>query len=1082
MVLLNEWRYMLRQPISWLTVLLSLVFAYLLSVGLSVDGEDPTRRLLLSQISLLMLILPLLLAALAPMVMLRDKAWHMHELIEVTALPGKVRWQGRWLALVTLVAVLSTLAILIILLLHIVQTGLSSLALSNSLMLVLTVLPSIFLYASLAQFLSLKIQQKLVVPVVFICIWLSYLVLASLAGSPVLAGSSVLSEGYYRFMLWFDPFGFTAVIDRLQTDHVFLSKPFLFNRTLCLVLGLLSFRYLINNTVSKNRRPVICVDPQGKNSKMQSQPYHYSQLSGSELAKFISLWRAGQRAIFSERVTQVALVLLPLFIFNEVISGMDYVEPFASLVTVHAVASLAMNSMDALNRVAFDTLPVLATFLLAFWSWMITQADEQNQFSEIISSCAIKNSQLLGAQLLVMTLMVCVVILLTGFASSVAQWIVGSHWQIGSYFKILGLQCLPLMLIGYLFVCVFHLSRHRLVAITIITVIILVKFSPITDSFGLTHTLWSIASSPLQEPDQYWGFARSLSVYLPYMAFWTIFTISVIALAVARSNRGTAYSGQSWFKLPVACYLLLISTLAVGYQLHLGLIAERPLMSSDLREAWKADYEKTFSHWQSLAQPGISQIDAAVDIYPQQGRAEFNLRYRLTNKTNQAIERLLVGRYGNQGIAETHIQDAELENTNQHLQQQVYRLNRPLAPGQSIIMTSRFTYTEPLLWPASFHQVVKPAFTYLRSVPLLPKVGYQLEFQLKDEQLRQAHGLAPLNLPLPSQAFTDNHSGAAQYDWVTVNTTLSTSQGQQGIAQGKLLKHWQQDDRAYFSYATTTPIRNMLAWLSLPQNEKDSQQSAEYKNVSLGVVAPFAASTSKVHIQAMQDTMQWFDTHISPYRGEQLHLIASPDFGATGYALPQIMLIGFKEGFRAEPSDGAAFDQRYRRTVHETAHQWFGHDIGNSVLLDSAFLVESMAKYVELVMLERYQGKVAMQALVDYEKTRFIQAQRHNLQPSLALVDATDDYDMYSRATLAFAILRAQLGDELITAALSRLWLQHGYPHAPATSMDFVRLLKQQVEQRVEHSNQAQMLALIDRTLLSTDIEWLLNNLDKLAN
>lgn len=88
-----------------------------------------------------------------------------------------------------------------------------------------------------------------------------------------------------------------------------------------------------------------------------------------------------------------------------------------------------------------------------------------------------------------------------------------------------------------------------------------------------------------------------------------------------------------------------------------------------------------------------------------------------------------------------------------------------------------------------------------------------------------------------------------------------------------------------------------------------------------------------------------------------LHIVAAPKFGGTGYALPEIILIGNKVGFRASPSFDAGFDQRYRRAVHETAHQWFGHDIGNSVPDDSAFLVESMAKYIELVMIEKRYGQ-----------------------------------------------------------------------------------------------------------------------------
>ena len=83
-----------------------------------------------------------------------------------------------------------------------------------------------------------------------------------------------------------------------------------------------------------------------------------------------------------------------------------------------------------------------------------------------------------------------------------------------------------------------------------------------------------------------------------------------------------------------------------------------------------------------------------------------------------------------------------------------------------------------------------------------------------------------------------------------------------------------------------------------------------------------------------------------------------------------------------------------------------------------------------------------MLSLVVYEQKRFDLSERNNLQAPVALVDAMQDHDVYSRATLAFAKLRETVGDKAIIAALKSLWLQHAYPNTPATSMDFVRALK----------------------------------------
>ena len=327
----------------------------------------------------------------------------------------------------------------------------------------------------------------------------------------------------------------------------------------------------------------------------------------------------------------------------------------------------------------------------------------------------------------------------------------------------------------------------------------------------------------------------------------------------------------------------------------------------------------------------------------------------------------------------------------------------------------------------------------------MPTIGFQSEYLLRDTELRANYGLAPLALAKPSELFanTENlepvHPAAvAQYNWLTLHSVMSTDIGQTPLTQGEALRQWQHEGRQYAEYRTRTPIRNALAWFSVGGQALREQQG----DIQLTLYSPQINAAAELNMQAMQDTLSWMQQHIAPYRAKQLTLLTMPDIGATGYALPQLMLINHTVGFRAMPSSDAGFDQRYRRAVHETAHQWFGHDIGNGVMADSAFLTESLAKYIELVMIEQHYGIDAMQALVEYERRRFEQAVRRSTSHSSAIVDATDAANLYSRATLVFAILRQRLGDERICHALRQLWQQHAYPNTPATSMDFVRLLQ----------------------------------------
>src|SRR3546814_15085676 len=117
--------------------------------------------------------------------------------------------------------------------------------------------------------------------------------------------------------------------------------------------------------------------------------------------------------------------------------------------------------------------------------------------------------------------------------------------------------------------------------------------------------------------------------------------------------------------------------------------------------------------------------------------------------------------------------------------------------------------------------------------------------------------------------------------------------------------------------------------------------------------APGLIAADDPNLLGMRDTLIWLDREVAPYPGKTLRLIAAPGIGSTGFAVPQAMLISHRGGFRADPAPDAGFDQAYRRAVHEPAHQWFGHLIGHGIPEERAFLVESLAKYAELVLVER---------------------------------------------------------------------------------------------------------------------------------
>ncbi|RYV03980.1 hypothetical protein SOPP22_00760 [Shewanella sp. OPT22] len=1046
MMLLNELKFAFRQPIIGIGIILMALYGFAFSFAFPVGEYEPAKQLQVTQMTLLMLLLPIVISILACTLFLRDKSSEMSELVEVTPVSFSKRWSLRCAALTIVTFTSLAFVFSLTVMAFSWKSGFSLQFISVSLYnLALLSAPIVILETAIALGLSLRFGNHLLVYVVFAVLWIGYSFLASINGSPVLAGSSILNESLYQVMLWADPYGVTAIFDNFNSTDSLFDLTQLFNRFGVFSIGLASIYFLLfrrtKTQLTSNKKP-----SETQVTYQESTRFHFKSVT-LELSRFQLI------ALLSNKITIAIVLLWPLLVFNEVFSGINYSEAFSVLTNP--------NSIDALNRVAFDTLLFLGSMLLVLWSLQIAKLDKHVRIEELTAVTSIKNHHLLLSQVITISIMLVVISVLTGIGSLVAEVVNGNDWQAVAYVTVLSLTSLPLMLLGIIFISIHHIFKSNLLVFGIIVTILLFKFTPIATYLGITHTFWSIASTPLRVPDNFWGLERSISVYLPYIGLWGLVCLSLLSTAIYRTHRGTQIDTPSFKHTPKTVISVFIVLLLYALSLHAQLAEEKPLFNSHKREAWKAHYEKTFGAWQNKPQPQIIAIDSVVDIYPNQQFANFEIEYIIENQTDTAIEEVLIGNYP-MGVS-VHISEANLNlvSYEQPLKHGVYQFNQPLKPDEQRTLSFSFTFKQPQLWPAVMHQIIKPEFVYLRSIPMLPVVGYEPKLQIKDANLREEYNLAPLPEIKPSELEKHPNSSLDQYEWVSLSSQISTAKNHTAIAQGELIKQWTSEERNFYQYQTYSPIRAIPTWVSVPFDAT----SANTKGAKLSVLTPNKGSAAQVNLKAMNDTVNWFTENIAPCKHSQLHLIAMPDFGGTGYALPGIMFIGHRVGFLSEPSKDAGFDQRYRRALHETAHQWFGHDIGNGVAGEQAFLVESMVKYIELIIIEKHYGKEAMSALVKHERERFDQRNRVDFDKTVALINATQSHDQYSRATLAFAKLRKEVGDKPIIAAIKHLWEKHSFPQKPARSIDFINYLKTNTEPTYHD--------LIDDLFLKSDINTL---------
>ena len=1079
MLLINEWRLYCRQPVVWLCLLGLPGLSVLLTQGLSVDDAQLAKRLTLVNITVLMMTLPIVIGALTPAILMREQLCQMQELTAATPTNECKRRYYQLMGVLSLVILLcivsGSLQLLVLSFYGSFDATLLLTGLKNALVLTL---PACVLYCSLALYAAQSAKSPLTIYALFALCWVGYVMLASITGSPVLAGSSILNPTLYQAMLLFDPLGFTAVFDQYQSGapQWAMSMGILTNRLIWLFISAFVIHRVLSappqtlfSTPSSTGLLKVFSLLSAALTQVHQLAFSDKVLSNTLIPDIVQQWRYSPfGALFSGMCSIVIhnriFVFIILFyggvVFSEVLAGIDYAE-FSAVITPL--------SSDALNRVTWDILPFAGCVLMALWSWQLGWENQRHRVAELIAAAPVTNVQLILAQAATLFVAWCILLVTTALATATSQLLSSSAIEAGTYWLVLLMGGAPVLLFGWFCLALHHLFRHSLTAGVVGLLLLIVKFTPVLNLAGISHPLLDIAGTPLQPLDALIGFSRSASTFAPYALVWVILTLSALRLAIIMSHRGTGLSLVKWRHLPVAGFLIAGLVVCTVSAFHLLLKSEKPQMSADARYALRADYEKQFAHWDAVPQPIVTHIDAKVDFYPEARQASLSLDMQLTNVTTSPITEILIGSFPGFTPQSLTLDGANLSFQDTQLHQYVFTLAAPLMPKDSITLDASILVDGARMWLPAGHQVLLPEFGYLRAIPMLPYVGFNRQYTLRDEQTRLQFGLPELNMAQPSTFATHPPATKPSSRPITLHSKVSAPLSHSVVAQGTKVHEWQQDGRRYVEFKTVTPIRNIPVWLTSIQTPlssviKLSTHSVNVHYIGLGDTLTGAPSSDAhaIHELAVSDTLQWFSNTLIPYPYSDLSLVFVPEIGPSGYALPQVILMSHRLAVRARPADDAGFDQRYRRTVHEVAHQWFGHSLGYGVEEDGSFLIESLAKYTELVLIEQRFGKSAMQALVEYEKTRYQYSLRGRLTSQQAIIDATHSADVYSRATIVFAELRERLGDKVIVDTLNELFAKNQPGFHSVTSLDFVHALLARTPN--EHQNAVRDLLLSGET------------------
>ncbi|MFK7849233.1 MAG: M1 family aminopeptidase, partial [Rhodothermales bacterium] len=161
-------------------------------------------------------------------------------------------------------------------------------------------------------------------------------------------------------------------------------------------------------------------------------------------------------------------------------------------------------------------------------------------------------------------------------------------------------------------------------------------------------------------------------------------------------------------------------------------------------------------------------------------------------------------------------------------------------------------------------------------------------------------------------------------------------------------------------------------------------------------------------VAARQQYSEWFYPY--PWGDLRINEFPNLDQNATGFPIN----ISFSEGvgFLTKPEPGAYLP--FVVAAHEVAHQWWGHILSPAEGPGADFLIEGMANYSSLLLLESEKGDAARRTFSRYMERQYVRSRRIDSEIPLIMNNAENSQGesvAYNKGAWVMWMLRSQLGE-----------------------------------------------------------------------
>ena len=565
------------------------------------------------------------------------------------------------------------------------------------------------------------------------------------------------------------------------------------------------------------------------------------------------------------------------------------------------------------------------------------------------------------------------------------------------------------------------------------------------------------------------GWGHSASIALWYGAYWASFCLLFYVLAHLFWRRGAAEPLRLRLRAvpqrlrPVITalgVLAIVAVLGTGGVIYYNTHILNPYVTAEDIEKRQVAYEKRYRPLETVAQPRITAIDIVVDLFPDERRYAARGSYEIENRSNQPITVVHIGFNPETEVRSLDLDGALPTSADPEFNVHHIELAEPMLPGEARILhfeTARavrgFRHARNHEGPFGGGSVAVVANgTFLYGGDAMPYIGFSRQFILTDRNKRRKYGLPEIDRfpDLDDREAARNSYLSHDSDWVRFRTTVSTSGDQIVVAPGYPVRQWTEGGRRHVTYEMDAPMQNLVAWLS----GRYATRHAEWNGVSLDV---YYHPGHPYNVEKMLDTMKkalaYYSTSFSPYQYRQMRILEFPAFfGNFAQSFPNTIQWSEGLGFIARLDEPTDIDYVFYVGAHEMAHQWWGHQLSSADVQGQTVLVETLAQYSALMVMEHEYGSDLMRRFLKYELDNYLSSRGQESREEMPLIRVENQpYIHYRKGSLVMYALKDYLGEERVNRALAALLAEKAYAFDPyPRSVDLLRHLKAVAETPAE--------------------------------